>query len=143
MVAIDLDHFIDQRHPRTRRGRQNAPGSRETPDLRRARDRRSRQAGWRGVRSYPFRGRDRRTPLASAERAGTAIAEISIGERALTASAGIATCPENSQDAGRLLELAGCRAVLRQEAGRNRCQRHTGLQHPPLIARGTDAIQAL
>jgi diguanylate cyclase (GGDEF)-like protein len=70
----------------------------------------------------------------SAERARAAIAGISVGGRALTATAGIATCPEDSRNAGRLLELADAALYSGKRAGRDRSERYNGAVATPPIS---------
>ncbi len=126
LVAIDLDHFksINDAHGHAEGDRMLQAVAERLTFAVRATDVAARLGDEEFALILPGAGPAH--ALTSAERARAAIAEISIGGRALTASAGIATYPENSQDAGRLLELADNALYCAKRAGRNRCQRYAG-----------------
>ncbi|MDQ5833512.1 MAG: sensor domain-containing diguanylate cyclase [Actinomycetota bacterium] len=137
LVAIDLDHFksINDAHGHAEGDRMLQAVAERLTFAVRATDVAARLGGEEFALILPGAGPAH--ALTSAERARTAIAEISIGGRTLTASAGIATYPENSQDAGRLLELADNALYSAKRAGRNRCQRYAGRRHDGPLPQAT------
>jgi diguanylate cyclase (GGDEF)-like protein len=143
LVVIDLDHFksINDAHGHAEGDRMLRAVAERLTFAVRATDFAARLGGEEFALILP--GAGPAAALETAERARAAIADVSVGGRALTATAGIATCPENSQDAGRLLELADAALYSAKRAGRNRCQRHAGEGHTEPLPRGTDATQAL
>jgi diguanylate cyclase (GGDEF)-like protein len=144
LVVIDLDHFksINDAHGHAEGDRiLQAVAARLTYAVR-ATDAAARLGGEEFALILP--GAGPANALETAERARAAIAEVSVGGRALSASAGIATCPENSRDAGQLLQLADYALYSAKRAGRNRCQRHAGDRHidPLPIAAGATSAPA-
>ncbi len=129
LVVIDLDHFksINDAHGHAEGDRILRAVAERLTSAVRATDVAARLGGEEFALILP--GAGPATALESAARARAAIAEVSVGGRALTATAGIATCPENSEDAGRLLELADSALYSAKRAGRNRSQRHTRERH--------------
>ena len=123
LVAIDLDHFksINDAYGHAEGDRTlRAVADRLTSAVRDT-DVAARLGGEEFALILP--GAGPAEALESAERARAAIAELSVGGRTLTATAGIATCPEHSRNAGRLLELADAALYAGKRAGRDRCQR--------------------
>ena len=122
LVAIDLDHFksINDTHGHAEGDRVLQAVAKRLSSVVRASDVAARLGGEEFALILPGAGPAH--SLESAERARRAIAEISVGGRALTASAGIATSPQNSENAGQLLELADAALYCAKRAGRNRCQ---------------------
>jgi diguanylate cyclase (GGDEF)-like protein len=142
LVAIDLDHFkfINDAYGHAEGDRiLQAVAGRLTSAVR-ATDVAARLGGEEFALILP--GAGPAEAIESAERARAAIADISLGGRALTATAGIATCPEDSRNAGRLLELADAALYAGKRAGRNRCQRYAGARHTEPLPTGTDATHA-
>ena len=130
LVVIDLDHFkaINDTHGHAEGDRiLQAVAARLTSAVR-ATDIAARLGGEEFVLILPGAGPAH--ALETAERARAAIAEVSASGRTLTATAGVATYPENSQHAGRLLELADAAMYSAKRAGRDRCHRYTGERHP-------------
>jgi diguanylate cyclase (GGDEF)-like protein len=60
----------------------------------------------------------------AAERARAAIAEVGVGGRALSCSAGVAAYPEDAADGGRLLELADGALYWAKRSGRDQSRRY-------------------
>ena len=122
LVLIDLDHFksINDAHGHAEGDTALQAVAERLKSTARATDVAARLGGEEFALILPGAGPAH--ALVSAERARAAISEISVRGRILTASAGVATCPENSQDAGRLLELADRALYSAKRAGRNRCQ---------------------
>jgi diguanylate cyclase (GGDEF)-like protein len=60
----------------------------------------------------------------AAERARAAIAEVGVGGRALSCSAGVAAYPEDAVDGGRLLELADGALYWAKRSGRDQSRRY-------------------
>jgi diguanylate cyclase (GGDEF)-like protein len=60
----------------------------------------------------------------AAERARAAIAEVTVGGRALSCSAGVASYPDDERDAGRLLELADGALYWAKRSGRDQSRRY-------------------
>jgi diguanylate cyclase (GGDEF)-like protein len=60
----------------------------------------------------------------AAERARAAIAEVEVGGRPLSCSAGVATYPEDERDGGRLLELADGALYWAKRSGRDQSRRY-------------------
>ncbi len=143
LVVIDLDHFksINDAHGHGEGDRILQAVAERLSFAVRATDAAARLGGEEFALILP--GAGPANALETAERARAAIAEVSVGGRALTATAGVATCPDNSQDAGRLLELADAALYSAKRAGRNRSQRHAGEGHTEPLPTGTDATQAL
>jgi diguanylate cyclase (GGDEF)-like protein len=143
LVVMDLDHFksINDAHGHAEGDRMLRAVAERLSFAVRATDVAARLGGEEFALIVP--GAGPAAALETAERARAAIAEVSVGGRALTATAGVATCPENSQDAGRLLELADAALYSAKRAGRNRSQRHAGERHTEPLPSGTDATQAL
>jgi diguanylate cyclase (GGDEF)-like protein len=125
LVLIDLDHFkaINDDHGHAEGDTALQAVAERLKSTARATDVAARLGGEEFALILPGAGPAH--ALVAAERARAAISEIRVGERTLTASAGVATCPENSHDAGRLLELADRALYSAKRAGRNRCQRCT------------------
>ncbi|HVD56346.1 MAG TPA: sensor domain-containing diguanylate cyclase [Thermoleophilaceae bacterium] len=132
LVAIDLDHFksINDTHGHAEGDRILQAVAERLTTVVRASDVAARLGGEEFALILPGAGPAH--SLETAERARAAIAELGIGARALTASAGIATFPENSRDAVELLELADSALYSAKRAGRNRCQRYTARARPQL-----------
>jgi diguanylate cyclase (GGDEF)-like protein len=142
LVVIDLDHFkaINDAHGHAEGDRiLQAVAGRLTSAVR-ATDIAARLGGEEFVLILPGAGPAH--ALETAERARAAIAEVSVGGRTLTATAGVATCPENSRHAGRLLELADAAMYSAKRAGRDRCQRYTGGRHLMPFPYEAGALQA-
>jgi diguanylate cyclase (GGDEF)-like protein len=59
-----------------------------------------------------------------AERARAAVAEVEVGGRALSCSAGVASYPDDEREAGRLLELADGALYWAKRSGRDRSRRY-------------------
>jgi diguanylate cyclase (GGDEF)-like protein len=142
VVAIDLDHFksINDTYGHAEGDRMLQAVAKRLSSVVRATDVPARLGGEEFALILPGAGPAH--SLESAERARSAIAEITIRGRALTASAGIATSPENSQDAGELLELADVALYAAKRAGRNRCQRYTGRSATRSRPVATTAVEA-
>ena len=126
LVAIDLDHFkeINDTYGHAEGDRMLQAVAKRLTSVVRATDVAARLGGEEFALILPGAGPAH--SLESAERARAAIAEIRIGRSALTASAGIATSPENSRHAGQLLEQADIALYSAKRAGRNRCRRYAG-----------------
>jgi diguanylate cyclase (GGDEF)-like protein len=141
LVVIDLDHFkaINDAHGHAEGDRMLQAVAQRLAYAVRATDMAARLGGEEFALILP--GAGPAAALETAERARAAIADVSVGGGALTATAGVATCPENSQDAGRLLELADAALYAAKRAGRNRCLRHAGEDNPEPLPRGTDATR--
>jgi diguanylate cyclase (GGDEF)-like protein len=60
----------------------------------------------------------------AAERARAAIADVEVGGRALSCSAGVASFPDDERDAGRLLELADGALYWAKRSGRDQSRRY-------------------
>jgi diguanylate cyclase (GGDEF)-like protein len=60
----------------------------------------------------------------AAERARAAIAEVEVGGRPLSCSAGVASFPDDERDAGRLLELADGALYWAKRSGRDQSRRY-------------------
>jgi diguanylate cyclase (GGDEF)-like protein len=60
----------------------------------------------------------------AAERARAAIADVTVGGRALSCSAGVASYPDDGHDAGRLLELADGALYWAKRSGRDQSRRY-------------------
>jgi diguanylate cyclase (GGDEF)-like protein len=69
-------------------------------------------------------GIDGQRAAEAAERARAAVAEVLVGGRALTCSAGVASFPEDAAEAGRLLELADGAMYLAKRSGRDQSRRY-------------------
>ena len=142
LVVIDLDHFkaINDTHGHAEGDRiLQAVAARLTSAIR-ATDIAARLGGEEFVLILPGAGPAH--ALETAERARTAIAEVSASGRTLTATAGVATYPENSQHAGRLLELADAAMYSAKKAGRDRCHRYTAERHLMPLPTGSGATHA-
>ena len=145
LVAIDLDHFksINDTHGHIEGDRTLQAVAKRLTSVVRATDVAARLGGEEFALILPGAGPAH--SLETAERARAAIAEIGVGGdggRALTASAGIATFPENCHDAGRLFELADAALYAAKKSGRNRCQRYTARAHPRPRSSDADSIAA-
>ena len=125
LVLIDLDHFksINDDHGHAEGDIALQAVAERLKSTARATDVAARLGGEEFALILPGAGPAH--ALVTAERARAAISEISVSGRTLTASAGVATSPENSQDAGRLLELADSALYSAKRAGRDRSQRCT------------------
>jgi diguanylate cyclase (GGDEF)-like protein len=132
LVAIDLDHFksINDTHGHAEGDRILQAVAERLTSVVRASDVAARLGGEEFALILPGAGPAH--SLETAERARAAIAELGIGGRTLTASAGIATFPENSLDAVELLDLADSALYSAKRAGRNRCLRYAARAQPQL-----------
>lgn len=124
LVAIDLDHFkfVNDAHGHAEGDRILRAVAERLISAVRATDVAARLGGEEFALILP--GAAPGQAMETAERARAAIADLAIGGRSLTASAGIATCPEHSRNAGRLLELADAALYAAKRAGRDRCERY-------------------
>jgi diguanylate cyclase (GGDEF)-like protein len=69
-------------------------------------------------------GVDGKQAAEAAERARAAVAEVAVGGRFLSCSAGVASYPEDERDAGRLLELADGALYWAKRSGRDQSRRY-------------------
>jgi diguanylate cyclase (GGDEF)-like protein len=69
-------------------------------------------------------GVDGKQAAEAAERARAAVAEVAVGGRFLSCSAGVASYPDDERDAGRLLELADGALYWAKRSGRDQSRRY-------------------
>lgn len=126
LVVIDLDHFkaINDSHGHAEGDKVLEAVAARLRSVVRGTDVAARLGGEEFALILPDAGPA--SAIATAERARVAVAELTVGARSLTASAGIATCPENGTEAGRLLQRADSALYSAKRSGRNRCHRYSG-----------------
>ncbi|MBA3261986.1 MAG: GGDEF domain-containing protein [Thermoleophilaceae bacterium] len=126
LVVIDLDHFkaVNDRYGHAQGDRVLEAVAERLTSVVRATDVAARLGGEEFALILPDAGPA--SAAATAERARVAIAALTVGARSLTASAGIATCPENGTEAARLLQRADSALYSAKRSGRNRCHPYRG-----------------
>jgi diguanylate cyclase (GGDEF)-like protein len=153
VVVIDLDHFkrINDSHGHAEGDKALAAAAAKLRSVVREGDAVGRLGGEEFVLVLP--GVAGEAAAEAAERARTALGDVLVGRRRLESSAGVATYPDDSQEAAELLAHADAALYAAKHAGRRQTRRYApNLAARPsradergeveaLLRRGTDAIR--
>jgi diguanylate cyclase (GGDEF)-like protein len=153
VAIVDLDHFkrINDSHGHAEGDRALAAAAAKLRTVVRGGDAVGRLGGEEFVLVLP--GVAGEPAAEAAERARAALAEVQVGRRRLECSAGVATFPDDAQEAAELLERADAALYAAKHAGRRQTRRYAvNLAARPsraderneveaLLRRGEDAIE--
>jgi diguanylate cyclase (GGDEF)-like protein len=124
VAIVDLDHFkrINDSHGHAEGDRALAAAAAKLRSVVRAGDAVGRLGGEEFVLMLP--GVTGEGAAEAAERARAALAEVQVGRRRLECSAGVATFPDDAQEAAELLERADAALYAAKHAGRRQTRRY-------------------
>ncbi len=144
VVVVDLDHFkrINDSHGHAEGDKALAAAATKLRSVVRGGDAVGRLGGEEFVLVLPGVGSE--AAAEAAERARAALAEVLVGRRRLESSAGVATFPEDAQEAADLLARADAALYAAKHAGRRQTRRYSAnLAARPSRADELSEVEAL